>query len=275
MWRTSVTEPQAAFSLLAAAARWAEVTHYRDRTRSREDLLREADVPLDRVSGAVRARTGGGVDEVVEARIRVGELLAVLPADQRQVLALHLVADLTVAQVADRTGWSVRQVERKRAEGLRRLRVALGVPDATAQTDARGREQILQTYLTSVRAGRPLSLRALANRFGVSRATVSRILSPARPPEPPAQPGARQAVRAGLREQIRSGAWPTGSSLPAAEALAPAWGTSPRTVRYALHDLAAEGLLTGDPDRRGGFRVTAPSGAGRCAVPAPRREHCA
>jgi RNA polymerase sigma factor (sigma-70 family) len=270
-----VTDPQDAFSLLATVARWAEVSHHRDRTRSREDLLRDVDVPLDQVPGAARAGTGGGIDDVVEARMRVGQLLAVLPADQRQVLALHLVADLTVAQVADQTGWTVRQVERKRAEGLRRLRVALGVPDAPAQTNARSREQILQVYVASVRRGRPVSVKALANRFGVSRPTVTQILRPVRAPEPPAQPGARQAVRAGLRELIRSGAWPAGAPLPAAEALAPSWGTSPRTVRYALHDLAAEGLLTRDPGRSGGFRVTAPPASPVGALPAPRREHCA
>ncbi len=52
-----------------------------------------------------------------------------------------------------------------------------------------------------------------------------------------------QQVREGLRRKITSGAWRTGRQIPSERELSEILGISRLTVRLALNDLAAEGLL--------------------------------
>lgn len=61
---------------------------------------------------------------------RVRELLATLPRDQRDVLTLRLVGDLTIVQIADLLGRSVGATKALQRRGLNRMRalVAQGVP---------------------------------------------------------------------------------------------------------------------------------------------------
>lgn len=73
-------------------------------------------------------RCGGDVED--DALVRVGaadvhELCARLPADQRAVLLLRILADLTVEQVGQVLGRSVGSVKALQRRGLRTLRAAL------------------------------------------------------------------------------------------------------------------------------------------------------
>jgi RNA polymerase sigma-70 factor (ECF subfamily) len=80
------------------------------------------------------AMPGGNVEDDVAARLgadRVGVLLDRLAPDQRDVLLLRVLADLTVDQVAVLVGKSpgaVKALQRRGLEGLRRIFSAEGVP---------------------------------------------------------------------------------------------------------------------------------------------------
>jgi RNA polymerase sigma factor (sigma-70 family) len=94
------------------------------RRRSRRPQL--ADDPGD--VGALADVAGGDVEDDVLARAgteRVQQLCGQLPPDQRAVLLLRILADLTVEQVAevmDRSAGSVKALQRR---GLRTLRALL------------------------------------------------------------------------------------------------------------------------------------------------------
>ena len=75
-------------------------------------------------------RRGGDVEDDVLVRVGAADvhrLCATLPADQRAVLLLRILADLTVEQVAQVMGRSVGSVKALQRRGLRGLRTALEV----------------------------------------------------------------------------------------------------------------------------------------------------
>jgi RNA polymerase sigma factor (sigma-70 family) len=78
---------------------------------------------------------GGDVED--DALTRVGadtvrRLCATLPDDQRSVLLLRILGDLTVEQVADAMGRSVGSVKALQRRGLRALRVRIEAPTEKA-----------------------------------------------------------------------------------------------------------------------------------------------
>lgn len=88
------------------------------RRRSRRPVIADDVVPEDRASEGADA---GALRRLGEARVR--ELLDGLSADQRDVLLLRIVADLTVDQVADAVGkrpGAVKQLQRRGLAALRR-----------------------------------------------------------------------------------------------------------------------------------------------------------
>jgi RNA polymerase sigma factor (sigma-70 family) len=211
--------------------------------------------------------------DVIAARQCAGQAIADLPQDYRRVLALHLLEDLAVPQVADATGLSVPVVKETIAEGLHRLREQMGVrAEELAERSRARREAARRVYRESVTAGRPLTLRALAERFGEPQQwayTVVRVegrISRHRP--------ARDRALTDLRTEILAGVYAPGSRMPTSVELAPRWHTSSGTVAYAFRALAAEGLLTRAEGRTAGFYVATPGAAdaapGRNAFRAPR-----
>ncbi|MGY1770400.1 RNA polymerase sigma factor [Blastococcus sp. SYSU D00813] len=81
---------------------------------------------------------GGDVEDDALLRLgteRVHELCAGLPADQRSVLLLRVLADLTVEQVAEVMGRSVGSVKALQRRGLRRLREELAPAGPTPTGD--------------------------------------------------------------------------------------------------------------------------------------------
>ena len=73
-------------------------------------------------------RRGGDVEDDVLVRVGAADvhrLCATLPADQRAVLLLRILADLTVEQVAQVMGRSVGSVKALQRRGLRSLRTTL------------------------------------------------------------------------------------------------------------------------------------------------------
>ncbi len=64
--------------------------------------------------------------EVTVELASVYRLLQSLPTAERVVLVLRRVEQLTIAEVSDRTGWSLATVKRKLARAQRRLRAARG-----------------------------------------------------------------------------------------------------------------------------------------------------
>ena len=84
--------------------------------------------------GDLAARVGGDVEDDVLVRIGtedVRRLCGGLPPDQRSVLLLRILADLTIEQVAGVLGRSVGATKALQRRGLRTLRDRLGTPSGT------------------------------------------------------------------------------------------------------------------------------------------------
>ena len=107
------------------------------RRRSRRPLV------TDDGADVLAAVPGGDVEDDVLARLgteAVHRMCAGLPADQRSVLLLRVLADLTVEQVAEVMGRSVGSVKALQRRGLRRLQEELApapVPPSGETTAAR------------------------------------------------------------------------------------------------------------------------------------------
>lgn len=79
--------------------------------------------------GDLAVHPGGDVEDDALERIGAGaveQMCAGLPADQRAVLLLRILADLTVEQVAQVMGRSTASVKALQRRGLRALRAELG-----------------------------------------------------------------------------------------------------------------------------------------------------
>ncbi len=82
----------------------------------------------DEADGALEAWCGGDVEDDALDRIGAADVHRLcdgLPTDQRAVLLLRVLADLTVEQVAQVLGRSVGSVKALQRRGLRSLRTAL------------------------------------------------------------------------------------------------------------------------------------------------------
>lgn len=91
--------------------------------------VQEAELTPDGPEGnAVESAEDIALAGISEERVR--SLLALLPDEQRDVLVLRLVADLTVAQIAQIHGRSIGATKALQRRGLQRLRkiLAQGVP---------------------------------------------------------------------------------------------------------------------------------------------------
>jgi RNA polymerase sigma factor (sigma-70 family) len=235
--------------LLVTMARWTLTSH-----RGRSAVRMEH--PTDVADWTRRfADPAAQPFDVVAARLCAGQAIADLPQDYRRVLALHLLEDLAVPQVAQATGLSVAAVKATIAEGLRRLREPLGVraEELAERTRAR-REHARRVYQESVTAGRPLTMRALAERFGEPQRWAYAVVrvEGAIPRHRPA----RDRALIDLRAEILAGVYAPGSRMPTSSELAPRWHTGFSAVCHAFRALAAEGLLTRGEGRAGGFYVT-------------------
>jgi RNA polymerase sigma-70 factor (ECF subfamily) len=133
----------------AALRSWVfTIAHRRlvDEWRRRSRRPQAADDAGDLLAGVA----GGDVEDDVLTRLgaeAVHRLCAGLPEDQRSVLLLRVLADLTVEQVAAVMGRSVGAVKALQRRGLRRLREELD-PAGTTRRGETGR------------AGAPLTARA-------------------------------------------------------------------------------------------------------------------
>lgn len=249
--------------LLVTMARWT-LTGHRGRSAVRMEHLTDAPDWMRQF-----ADPAAQPFDVVAARQCAGQAIADLPQDYRRVLALHLLEDLAVPQVAEATGLSVAQVKETITEGLRRLRERMGVRAEELAERARARrEHARQVYRESVTAGRPLTMRALAERFGEPEQWAHAVVrvEGAIPRHRPA----RDRALIDLRTEIVAGVYAPGSRMPTSVELAPRWHTSPSSVCHAFRALATEGLLTRGEGRTGGFYVTrAPLATQLPAAPAP------
>jgi RNA polymerase sigma-70 factor (ECF subfamily) len=105
------------------------------RRRSRRPLL------ADDAGDVLPETPGGDVEDDVLTRLgteAVHRLCAGLPEDQRSVLLLRVLADLTVEQVAAVMGRSVGSVKALQRRGLRRLRAELEPAGATLPGETSG-----------------------------------------------------------------------------------------------------------------------------------------
>jgi RNA polymerase sigma-70 factor (ECF subfamily) len=97
------------------------------RRRSRRGYIAEYEPDLD--DRTARSSEDEALEELATERVRT--LLAALPADQRDVLLMRLVSDLTVEQVATALGRSpgaVKQLQRRAVLALRSAIEKGGVP---------------------------------------------------------------------------------------------------------------------------------------------------
>jgi RNA polymerase sigma factor (sigma-70 family) len=106
--------------------------------------------------GDLAERAGGDVEDDVLLRTgaqAVHELCGTLPVDQRSVLLLRIMADLTVEQVADVLGRSVGSVKALQRRGLRSLRARIDQPAAgvSEKSSSRSAPLRVRTAMTGVR----------------------------------------------------------------------------------------------------------------------------
>ena len=106
--------------------------------------------------GDLAEQVGGDVEDDVLLRTgaqAVHELCGTLPVDQRSVLLLRILADLTVEQVADVLGRSIGSVKALQRRGLRSLRDRLEQPAETTpeKTLQRSAPLAVRPAMTGVR----------------------------------------------------------------------------------------------------------------------------
>jgi RNA polymerase sigma-70 factor (ECF subfamily) len=107
--------------------------------RLADDWRRRSRRPQPADDAALPDIAGGDVEDDVLTRLgteAVHRMCAGLPEDQRSVLLLRVLADLTVEQVAEVMGRSVGSVKALQRRGLRRLREELGPAGTTRPGEA-------------------------------------------------------------------------------------------------------------------------------------------
>lgn len=92
-----------------------------DRLRRKKLVESVSDDELLSLQAARFAPVPGADDEAI-SRIELNRILAQVPEPERVVLYLRHVYDLSVQEVATRTGLSVDQVKKRTAEGVRHLK---------------------------------------------------------------------------------------------------------------------------------------------------------
>jgi RNA polymerase sigma-70 factor (ECF subfamily) len=92
-----------------------------DRLRRKKLVESVSDDELLSLQAARFAPVPGADDEAI-SRIELNRILAQVPEPERVVLYLRHVYDLSVQEVATRTGLSVDQVKKRTAEGIRHLK---------------------------------------------------------------------------------------------------------------------------------------------------------
>jgi RNA polymerase sigma factor (sigma-70 family) len=245
-----VEDPANAYPLIWTMAKY-ELSKHWAAAKIREQLAGD-----EEVFAATLADPGSlAAFDMVDARACAGQIIAGLPQDYRRVLSLHLLEDLAIPQVAAQTGLDPATVRATVAEGLRRLRAGLGAhEDQIRQASQRRREYARQVYQKAVEAGRPLTMRALAHRFGQPDHWAYEVVRTEGGIPRPIP--ARERARRDLRAEILAGTYPPGTRMPPARVLAPRWHADHGIVLWAYRALAAEGLLVRGPDRTDGFNVT-------------------
>jgi RNA polymerase sigma-70 factor (ECF subfamily) len=89
--------------------------------------------------GDLTAHLGGDVEDDVLVRVgaeTVHRLCGLLPDDQRAVILLRILADLTIEQIAEALGRSVASVKALQRRGLRALRMELERTSEKVSADA-------------------------------------------------------------------------------------------------------------------------------------------
>lgn len=118
------------------------IAHRRMQDERRRGFRRPANAPLDEgsierigrmASTAGRMQAGGADEDALRALStdRVDDLCSRLAPDQREVVLLRILGDLTVDQVAevlDKSPGAVKQLQRRAFEALRRVLDREGVP---------------------------------------------------------------------------------------------------------------------------------------------------
>lgn len=102
------------------------------RSRAVDHLRRRSDQPLD--DETLAALQGGAddraFDEVVE-RAQIGEALARIPAQERELLRMRFWEGLSQTEIADRTGQPLGTVKSRMTSGLRAVREQLAAQEVT------------------------------------------------------------------------------------------------------------------------------------------------
>jgi RNA polymerase sigma-70 factor (ECF subfamily) len=124
-----------------ALARWSRVTRYDDPVAWVRRVAWNLAVSRWRRTGTVRRtvallrrQPAVHVDEPGPDRVVLVAALGRLPANQRRVLVLHYLADLPVAEIAEREGVPVGTVKSWLHRGRAALAARLGRPDPSGGT---------------------------------------------------------------------------------------------------------------------------------------------
>lgn len=219
--KVDLSEVRTPLYWLVNRAKWTIAGHYRRTSAHAETTVHE-----ETFSALLEHMIIEDPAAVVAARIGVGQLMLTLPFEPRRALALCLLEDMPVTDVARETGLTQREVKDHVAEGLRLLREQLGV--CLEQDEAW--------------ATRAVALARRVPRRDTTRTPVA------------------VHIRTGVCEAVASGTYPVGTVLPSFSTLARLFaptGTervNPSSVSKALGMLCRDGLLTRTPE---GYVVTA------------------
>lgn len=102
------------------------------RSRAIDEMRRRQPTPVDPATIAATSATTDADFEQAVAEWELADLLQRLPSDEREVLALRMVADLSQSQIAERTGLPVGTVKTRMTRGLGRLREMMGAAEPSS-----------------------------------------------------------------------------------------------------------------------------------------------
>lgn len=237
------------FPLLARIAHRRLRDHWRKASVARELLSGtphnsdSREVPVE-VSEADAGLNPVDVAEQVTNRVNIGAALAMLPSKQRRAVALRLVEDMPLAEVAAETGYAERTIRLHYEQGISALRESFGVAERPVEDVKDRRERARKAFFDSVEAGSPMTYAALATAFGLTpswaRIVINEVGSYQRPES------AHDRVTASVLAGLLGGHWAPGHQLNS-DALAQQYGVSNALVCKVLRELADDGRLETRP----------------------------
>lgn len=255
-------------ALLFRKARWALAHHYSLVINQRERALAPTQLPM-----MTDADPAPGPEVVAADRVHVAQVLAMLPPEQRRIVALCYLKGLTPTEIAELCHVHVTTVHNRLRAAKMQLREHFGVPQPPSHLDGlrQRREAAAEAYRASVAAGTPLTSRQLARKFGADLPWANAIIRESGLRASLPEKEVKSKILLQLRTRIADGTYPAGAPLPTGYDLATEFEVGRTVIRKVLHALAAEGVLRREGSLSGStVRFYPATDAESATRPAPR-----